>query len=101
MALTTSYLITTKNLEPFFNGIISARAPERFTQKFLESLEFKSTNDRLYIGLLKGLGFIDEGGCRLSATMILWIKHVLKVFYQKPSWKLMKIYSMSMWRLTG
>ena len=62
MALTTSYLITTKNLEPFFNGIISARAPERFTQKFLESLEFKSTNDRLYIGLLKGLGFIDEGG---------------------------------------
>ena len=62
MALTTSYLITTKNLEAFFNALVAAQAPERFTQKFLESLEFKSTNDRLYIGLLKGLGFIDEAG---------------------------------------
>lgn len=59
MALTSAYLITTKNLEPFFNSLITARAPESFTQKFLESLEFKSTNDRLYIGLLKGLGFLD------------------------------------------
>lgn len=62
MALTTSYLITTKNVEPFFNSIISARAPEVFTQKFLESLEFKSTNDRLFIGLLKSLGFLEENG---------------------------------------
>lgn len=59
MALTNSYLITTKNLESFFNSLITAKAPESFTQKFLESLEFKSTNDRLYIGLLKGLGFLD------------------------------------------
>lgn len=62
MALTTSYLITTRNVEPFFNSLISARAPEVFTQKFLESLEFKSTNDRLYIGLLKSLGFLEESG---------------------------------------
>ena len=60
MALTSSYLITTKNLVPFFNSLITAKAPDSFTQKFLESLEFKSTNDRLYIGLLKGLGFLDE-----------------------------------------
>ncbi len=59
MALTPSYLVTTKNLESFFNSLITAKAPETFTQKFLESLEFKSTNDRLYIGLLKGLGFLD------------------------------------------
>tara|TARA_Y100001949_G_C15988380_1_gene331639 strand:- start:3689 stop:4333 length:645 start_codon:yes stop_codon:yes gene_type:complete len=62
MALTTSYLVTTRNVEPFFNSLISARAPEVFTQKFLESLEFKSTNDRLYIGLLKSLGFLEESG---------------------------------------
>lgn len=62
MALMTSYLMTTKNVEPFFNSIVSARAPERFTQKFLESLEFKSTNDRLFIALLKGLSFLDESG---------------------------------------
>lgn len=59
MALTSSYLITIKNLESFFNSLITAKAPEVFTQKFLESLEFKSSNDRLYIGLLKGLGFLD------------------------------------------
>lgn len=59
MAITPSYLITTKNLESFLNSLITAKAPEAFTQKFLESLEFKSSNDRLYIGLLKGLGFLD------------------------------------------
>lgn len=59
MALINSYLVTTKNLESFFNSLITAKAPDAFTQKFLESLEFKSTNDRLYIGLLKGLGFLD------------------------------------------
>lgn len=62
MALNSSYLITTKNLEPFFNSLITAKAPESFTQKVLESLEFKSTNDRLYIGLLKNLGFLDATG---------------------------------------
>lgn len=59
MALISSYLITTKNLESFFNSLITAQAPAVFTQKFLESLDFKSTNDRLYISLLKGLGFLD------------------------------------------
>lgn len=62
MALNPSYLITTKNLEPFLNSLITAKAPDIFTHKFLISLEFKSTNDRLYISLLKGLGFIDANG---------------------------------------
>lgn len=62
MALIASYLITTKNVESFFNSLITAKAPDVFTQKVLESLEFKSTNDRLYIGLLKGLGFLDANG---------------------------------------
>src|SRR3989344_4315184 len=59
MALISSYLVTIKNLESFLNSLIAAKAPDAFTQKFLESLEFKSSNDRLYIGLLKGLGFLD------------------------------------------
>jgi hypothetical protein len=62
MSLISSYLLTTKNLAPFLNSLTTAQAPEVFTQKFLESLEFKSTNDRLFIGLLKGLGFLDESG---------------------------------------
>jgi hypothetical protein len=62
VALNSSYLVTTKNLESFFNSLITAKAPSTFTQKFLEGLEFKSTNDRLYINLLKNLGFLDANG---------------------------------------
>lgn len=59
MALTSSYLVAVKNVKPFFDSLITAKAPAAFTQKFIEGLGFKSTNDRLYIGLLKGLGFLD------------------------------------------
>ncbi len=62
MALTNAYLVTTKNLESFFNALRSARAPERFTNKFLNQLDFGSSNDRLFIGVLKGLGFLDDAG---------------------------------------
>lgn len=59
MALTSSYLITVKNLGAFFDSLITAKAPSAFTNKFIQGLGFKSTNDRLYISLLKGLGFLD------------------------------------------
>lgn len=62
MSLTTSYLLKTSNLADFFNAIQSAKAPERFSHKFLKDLEFTSSNDRLFLGVLKGLGFIDENG---------------------------------------
>lgn len=62
MSLTNAYLTTTKNLEPVVNAILTAKAPERFTYKFLEDLGFKSSNDRLYINLFKALGLLDESG---------------------------------------
>lgn len=62
MALTSAYLVSMKNLEAFLNAIKSAKAPERFTNSFLAQLDFSASNDRLFIGLLKGLGFIDESG---------------------------------------
>jgi hypothetical protein len=62
MALMTAYLVTAKNAETFFNAIQGAKAPERFTTKFLKDLDFGSSNDRLYVGVLKGLGFLDENG---------------------------------------
>jgi hypothetical protein len=58
MALPRSYLTSTKNLSAILDAIKSAQAPERFTIKFLESLDFKSTTDRLIIGVLKSLGFL-------------------------------------------
>ncbi len=62
MALMTSYLLKTSNLAEFFHAIQSAKAPERFSNKLLKDLEFTSSNDRLFLGVLKGLGFIDENG---------------------------------------
>lgn len=66
MALTNAYLQTTKNLQSIINSIVSAKAPERFTNKFLEDLGFKSSNDRLYIGLFKALGLLDENSAPTS-----------------------------------
>lgn len=62
MALPTSYLTSTKNLDGILNALQSAQAPEKFNLSFLESLEFKGSSDRLIIGVLKSLGFLDDGG---------------------------------------
>lgn len=62
MALTTSYLTSTKNFEGIMNSILGARAPERFTNKFLEDLGYKSSNDRLITGVLKALGLLTDAG---------------------------------------
>lgn len=62
MALTTSYLTSVKNFEGIMNSILVARAPERFTNKFLEDLGYKSSNDRLILGVLKSLGLLNDTG---------------------------------------
>lgn len=62
MALPTSYLTSVKNLEGILAAMQSAQAPEKFTQAFLESLEFKTNSDRLIIGVLKSIGFLDDAG---------------------------------------
>ncbi|UWG96238.1 DUF5343 domain-containing protein [Dehalobacter sp. DCM] len=59
--LTNSYLVTTRNLESILNTILTAKAPERFTNKFLSDLGFTSSNDRLIVGVLKAVGMLDEG----------------------------------------
>lgn len=60
MALISSYLVSVKNVNGLFDSLVGAKAPNVFSQKFIEGLGFKSTNDRLYIGILKGLGFLDS-----------------------------------------
>ena len=42
--------------------MLDAQPPERFSLKFLENLGFTSTNDRLFIGILKDLGFLNSDG---------------------------------------
>lgn len=62
MALTTSYLTSVKNFEGIMNSIIGAKAPARFTNKFLEDLGYKSSSDRLIVGMLKALGLLNDTG---------------------------------------
>ncbi len=66
MALPTAYLTSTRNLDALFNAIRSAKAPPKFTQRFLSDLGFASSADRLYINLLKALGFLSPDGTPTS-----------------------------------
>ena len=66
MSLPSAYLTTSKNLKAILDAIQGAQAPRKFTNSFLESLDFKSSSDRLIIGVLKALGFLDANGVPTS-----------------------------------
>jgi hypothetical protein len=55
-------LTSTKNLAGILNSIVGAQAPDKFTTRFLESLDYKSNSDRLIIGVLKSLKFLEDDG---------------------------------------
>jgi hypothetical protein len=62
MALSESYTLKPNSIPAYFDAMVDAQAPERFSVKFLENLGFTSTNDRLFIGILKDLGFLNRDG---------------------------------------
>jgi hypothetical protein len=62
MAIQPVYLVAAKNLGPFLKALAHAQAPEKMALKFVEDLGFTSTNDRLFIPLLKAMHFLDEAG---------------------------------------
>lgn len=63
MALPTSYLTGGYTKIPqYFDTLLTARAPEKFTVKFLADLSFTSSNDRQFINVLKSIGFLDDSG---------------------------------------
>jgi hypothetical protein len=62
MAVPNAYLTSTKNLKDILASIQQAQAPKQFTISFLTNLGFKSSADRLYIGVLKALGFLSSSG---------------------------------------
>lgn len=62
MALPNSYTMKTGAIPAYFDAIVNAEAPERFSLAFLQNLEFTSSNDRLIIGILKDLGFLNADG---------------------------------------
>ncbi|MFZ5619224.1 MAG: DUF5343 domain-containing protein [Pseudomonadota bacterium] len=66
MALQPVYLVAAKNLGSFLEAIRHAQAPEKMSLKFIEDLGFRSTNDRLFVPLLKAMKFLDDAGRPLA-----------------------------------
>lgn len=62
MSLPKSYMTSTKRLPQILEAIQTAQAPKTFSTRFMEQLGFNSKGDRLIIGVLKDLGFLDEKG---------------------------------------
>lgn len=63
MALPTSYMTGSFTKIPqYFDTMLTARAPEKFTAKFMNDLGFSSSNDRQFVNVLKAIGFLDEAG---------------------------------------
>lgn len=62
MSLPKSYMTSTKRLPEILEAIQTAQAPKTFSTRFLEKLGFKAKGDRLIIGVLKDLEFLDDKG---------------------------------------
>jgi hypothetical protein len=62
MSLPNSYTLKPGSIPAYFDALLDAHPPDRFSIKFLENLDFTGTNDRLFIGILKELGFLNADG---------------------------------------
>lgn len=62
MAVPNAYLTSTKNVKDILTAIQQAQAPKQFSMNFLANLGFKSSTDRLFIGVLKAIGFLTPSG---------------------------------------
>jgi hypothetical protein len=62
LGLPESYTLKPNAIPAYFDAMLDAQPPERFSVKFLERLGFTSTNDRLLISILKDLGFLSRDG---------------------------------------
>jgi hypothetical protein len=66
MSLPDSYSQKYGSIPAYFDAILDAQPPERFSIKFLENLGFTSTNARLFFGFLPVLGFVFADGSPLQ-----------------------------------
>lgn len=63
MSLPTSYMTGSFSKIPqYFDTMLTAKAPDKFTAKFMADLGFTSSNDRQFVNVLKAIGFLDEAG---------------------------------------
>jgi hypothetical protein len=56
------YTISNNKIPSFFEKIRAAARPDRLSQQVLKHWGYTASNDRAFIPILRGLGFIDENG---------------------------------------
>ena len=79
MAKDLFYLASYKNVDKLFEKIEQAKAPDVFTNTFLQdTIGLKSTTDRPLINMLKKMGFLDATGRPTEAYGLLKNKGVAK-----------------------
>lgn len=79
MALPTSYMTGNFTKIPqYFETIMNAQAPEKFTVKFLKDLGFTSSTDLQFINVLKALNFLDDSGTPTELYYKLFDQSVAK-----------------------
>ena len=61
------YTIANKQIEPMLTRIRTAARPERLNRELLNAWGFTASNDRAIVSVLKGLGFVAEGGTPTDA----------------------------------
>lgn len=66
MAVPTSYLTGTKNVDEIMEAIQKAGVPSKFTYAFLKDLGYPSSTDRPLIPLFKAMRFIDDASVPLD-----------------------------------
>jgi hypothetical protein len=62
MALPSAYTQASGRIPDLFSKIRDGQAPDQFTQQLLKDWQFRSTNDRALIRVLKAIGFLSEDG---------------------------------------
>ena len=62
MSLVSTYTSAYGKIPEFFGKLRDGQAPEQFTHQLLKDLGYSSTNHRIYIPLLKALGFLSPDG---------------------------------------
>jgi len=65
------YVVVTGKIANLFSTIQTSGKPDKISLKWLESVGFKSTNDRQFLSMLKAIGFIDGSGQPTE----LWIRY--------------------------
>ncbi len=62
MGLTNAYSVGASRIPELFEKIRDGQAPDLFTQQLLKDWGFTSSNDRAFLPILKGLGFLSSDG---------------------------------------